>query len=250
MGVSVPVAAKTSGLSTVIDTIASPNEAFERQRTAPTWGWAVLIAIVLLMAGAYLQGPAMRHASLMQTQHMLANNPMYASISDAKKQQIEARAGAPSPWAYGGAAIGLFLTVLLNALVMLLGNAVGRGQATFKTLWCGSMNIAVPTLGLGGIVLGVITTMRGADAFSNTLQIAQAMPSLAMLAPKAGVVAEAFLAGVSVFTIWGFFLNAAMLRVSGKTSPAVAYTFAAIVLLLGALFVAAGAAFTQKIGMM
>lgn len=241
MGVSAPVAAKANGLSTVIDTIASPNEAFERQRTAPTWGWALAITIVLLLAGAYLQGPAARHANAAQTQHMIANSPIYATLSDAKKQQILDRAGKPSLFSYVGPVVFLFVGVLLNTLFMLIGNAVGKGEADFKRLWCGSMNIAVPTLGLGAIVLGVITTMRGPDAFSNGIQLLQAMPSLATLAPNAGVVLVALLAGISVFTVWGFFLNATMLRVTGKTSSAVAYAFAAIVLLLGA---GTGAAFT------
>lgn len=240
MGVSTPVAAKANGLSTVIDTIASPNEAFERQRTAPTWGWALAIAIVLLLIGAYLQVPAAVHANAAQTQHMM-NSPIYATMSDAKKQHILERAGKPSLFAYVGPVIFLFFGVLVNTLIMLIGNAVGKGEADFKRLWSGSMNIAVPTIGLAAVVLGVITTMRGPDAFSNSIQMMQSMPGLATLAPNAGIVLVSFLAGISVFTLWGFFLNATMLRVTGKTSAVVAYVFAAIVLLLGA---GTGAAFT------
>lgn len=241
MGVSAPVAAKANGLSTVLDTIAAPNEAFERQRTMPTWGWALVATIVLLLIGTYLQGPAMRHAGVAQVQHMLANSPIYATVSDAKKQQILDRAGKPSLFAYVGPVVFLFFGVLVNTLIMLIGNVAGKGQADFKRLWSGSMNIAVPTMGLGALVLGIITTLRGTDAFSNSIQVLQAMPSLAMLVPNAGIVLVSFLAGISVFTLWGFFLNAAMLRVTGKTSAAVAYAFAAIVLLLGA---GTGAAFT------
>lgn len=249
MGVSAPVAAKANGFSTVIDTIASPNEAFERQRTAPTWGWALATAIVLLLIGTYLQTPAMRHAGVAQAQHMIAHSPMFATVSDAKKQQILDRAGKPSLFAYVGPVVFLLFGVLVNTLIMLVGNLAGKGQADFKRLWCGSMNIAVPTMGLGAVVLGVITTMRGPDAFSNGIEVMQSMPSLATFAPNAGVVLVSFLASISVFTLWGFFLNAAMLRVTGKTSPAVAYVFAAIVLLLGA---GTGAAFTalgHKAGM-
>ena len=249
MGVSTPVAVKANGLSTVIDTIAAPNDAFERQRTMPTWGWALLVALVLMLAGTYLQGPAMRHASTVQVQHMIATNTMYANLSDAQKQKILEKAGQPSAWAYVGVVITLFLAVFFNTLILLLGNAVGRGQADFKRLWCGSMNIAVPTLGLGAIIIGVIAMVRGADSFSNTFQIVESVPSLAMLVPTGNIMLAAFLGSISVFTLWGFFLNATMLRVTGKTSAGVAYTFAAIVLILGALFGAAGGAFSHKMGM-
>lgn len=249
MGVSAPVAAKTSGLSTVIDTIASPSEAFERQRTMPTWGWALLAAVVLMLIGTYLQGPAMRHASVAQIQHMLANNPTLANVSDAKRQQMIANAGKPSPWAYAGVVLSLFVAVFFNTLVMLIGNAAGRGDADFKRLWCGSMNMAVPTLGLGAIALGAITMVRGADSFPNAFAVAQSVPSLGMLAPGANIVMATFLSGFSIFMLWGFFLNATMLRITAKTSPAIAYTFAAIVIVLGAAVAAAGAALTHKIGM-
>lgn len=249
MGVSTPVATKANGLTTVVDTVVSPSEAFERQRTMPTWGWALIVALVLLLAGTYLQGPAMRHASVAQVQHMIANNPALANLSDAQKQKMIARQGQASLWSYAGAVFTVFIAVFFNTLFMLIGNAVGRGQADFKRLWCGSMNIAVPTLGLGAIVLGIITMIRGADSFSNTFAIVESVPSLAMIVPSTNIALATFLSGISVFSVWGFFLNAAMLRITGKTSTPVAYTFAAIVLILGALVAAAGGAFSHKMGL-
>jgi len=102
------------------------------------------------------------------------------------------------------------------------------------------MNIALPPLGLGAIVLGLITTLRGPDSFSSVAQILRATPSLAYLAPGAAVGVGSFLAGISVFSLWGLFLNATMLRVTAKTTAGVAWTFAILITLLGAL---TGAAF-------
>lgn len=246
----VSVAPKASGITTVIDTITAPGEAFERLRVAPTWGWALVIALVLMLAGAFLQGPAVRHAAVAQTQRMVANSTLLANATQAQKQQMVENAGKTSPFSYIGPVVGLFLAVFFNTLVMLVGSAVGRGQADFKRLWCGSMNIAVPTLGLGALVLGAITSLRGPDAFSNSIQIAQAIPGLGALVPHASPVTSAFLSGISLFTLWGAFLNATMLRQMAKTSAPVAYTFAAIVLLLGAAIPAAGAMFFQKFGLM
>ena len=244
-----PATAKQSGLSTVVNTIASPSEAFETLRVAPTWGWALIIAIVLMLIGTYLQGPAARHAGVVQTQQMMATNSFFASMTAAQKEQAIARAGQPSPWPYVGIVVVLFIAALLNTLIMLIGNAVGRGQAGFKQLWAGSMNIAVPTVGLAAVVLGIITMLRGPDAFNNSMDVAKAMPSLAYLAPHASASAGAFLASISVFTLWGLFLNATMLRNTARTSAGVAYGFAAAVTLLGAIFFAGGAAMLHKFGM-
>lgn len=250
MGVTAPAAAKASGLSTVLDTIVAPKDAFERLRTTPTWGWALIVAIALLLIGTFIQGPAMRHASAAQVQHMIANSPMYANMTDAQKQKILENASKPSPWGYAGAVVTVFLAAFFNTIILLIGNAVGRGQADFKRLWCGSVNIAVPTLGLSSLVLGIIAIIRGADAFPNTFALVGSIPSLAMIAPAGNFALTGFLAGISVFTLWGLYLNATMMRVTAKTSAGVAYTFAAIVLLLGAIFAAAGMVFSHKMGML
>jgi hypothetical protein len=208
-----------------------------------------MIAIALLVIGTYLQAPAAHHAATAQVQKMVASSTLFANATEEQKQRAIANAGKSSPLSYIGPIIALFVGVFFNAVILLIGNAAGRGQADFKRLWCGSMNIAVPTMGLGAVILGVITMVRGANSFDNALAIAQAVPSIAMLAPHADVVLAAFLTAISIFTIWGFFLNATMLKLLGRTGPGVAYTFAAIVTVLGALFAASGAAFGHKFGM-
>jgi hypothetical protein len=228
-------AAKANGLSTVTNTIAAPSDAFETLRVAPTWGWACLIAIILMAIGSYLQGPATRHAGVVQTQRMMATSSLFANFTPEQKQAAITRAGKASPFSYLFVIVTLFIVVFLNTLMTLIGNAIGKGQADFKRLWAGSMNIAVPTLGLGAIVLGIITMLRGPDAFNSSMDIATAMPSLAYILPHGSIVAATFLAGFSIFTIWGLFLNATMLRVTAKTSPGFAYGFAALITVLGAL---------------
>jgi hypothetical protein len=90
--------------------------------------------------------------------------------------------------------------------------------------------------------------LRGPSAFDSSLSLAAAVPSLGMLAQHAPAATRAFLSAISVFTIWGFFLNALMMRVMAKTSGGIAYTFAAVVLLLGALFAAGGVALAHNFG--
>lgn len=232
-------AAKANGLSTVLNTIVAPSEAMETLRVAPTWGWACVVAIVLLVIGTFLQGPAARHAGVAQVQHLMTTSSFFANLTPQQKQAAIDRAGQPSPFPYLTQAVALFFIVFFNTLFTLIGNAVGKGQADFKRLWAGSMNIAVPTFALGTIVVGIITTLRGADAFNSTADIARAMPSLAYLMPNASPALTVFLVGISVFSLWGLFLNATMLRVTGRTSPGVAWTFAALITILGALVAAA-----------
>ena len=38
-------APKANGLSTLLNVIAAPKEAFETLKVAPTWGWAMIVAI-------------------------------------------------------------------------------------------------------------------------------------------------------------------------------------------------------------
>jgi hypothetical protein len=241
-------AVKASGLSTVVNTVAAPSEAFETLRAAPTWGWACLIAIILLAIGTYLQGPATRHAGAAQTQRMMATSSLFANLTPAQKTAAIDRAKKPSPWAYLFVVFTLFIVAVLNTLMTLIGNAIGKGQADFKRLWAGSMNIAVPTLGLGAIVLGIITTLRGADSFNNSIDIATATPSLAYIMPHGSPGLTVFLAGFSIFTIWGLFLNATMLRVMAKTSARFAYTYAALITVLGALLAAGLVAVAHNAG--
>ncbi len=241
-------AAKAGGLSTVINTIAAPSDAFETLRVAPTWGWACLIAIVLMLVGTYLQGPAARHAGQESMKHAVTTNSIFANLTPEKKDQMVAQAGRPSVASYITPVLTVFVIVFFNTLFTLIANAVGRGQADFKRLWAGSMNIAVPTIGLGAVVIGIITMLRGPDSFDSLAQIIRATPSLAYLVPNAPFALGVFLAGISIFSLWGMFLNATMLRAMAKTSRGVAYAFAILITVLGALVSAAFLASLHNMG--
>jgi hypothetical protein len=247
MSTTVPVAAKANGLTTALNTIAAPGEAFETLSVAPAWGWALVLTLVFMLAGVYLQGPAARHAGMAAVQHMVTTSSLFANATQAQKNQAIAKAGKPNAFTYVFPVVTVFLAALFNTIVLLVGNAVGGGKADFKRLWCGSVNIAFPTLGIGAVVLGAILTLRGPDSFNGTGDLFAAMPSLAWIAPHASGALLAFLSAISIFALWGLFLNATMLRVMAKTSAGIAYGFATLVMLLGALiaggFGALGAAF-------
>lgn len=239
MSTQAPVAAQATGLSNVVDTVVSPGDAFDRLSMAPTWGWALVIAVILLLVGTYVESPAARHAAVQSITHMTATSPLMANLTAEKKAEIIANAGKPSIAQYIVPVVILFIIVLLNTVILLIGNAVGGGKADFKRLWCGSMNIAVPTMALGILVTGVVTMLRGPDAFNSNLDMLRAVPGLAMFAGDAPPVTVGFLSGFTVFTIWGAYLNATMMRRLAKTSAGTAWTFALLILFGGAILAAA-----------
>jgi hypothetical protein len=235
---------KAQGLQTVFDTLVAPKEAFETLRATPTWGWACIISIVLMIAGYFLQQPATQHAAFGSMQHAMATSPLYATMTDEQKQRALDRIVHPPAYrsAIGiiGVVVALFVATLLNALILLVANALGRGTATFDRLFAGSMNIAVPTLGIASVVLGIICRVLGADHFSTILDLARAMPGLALFTPGATGKLAAFLANIQVFTVWGFGLNTAMMRRTAQVHNALAWLFP-LLITLAAAAAAAGA---------
>ena len=236
------VATKGDGLKTAFDIAVAPKEAFESLRLGPTWGWACLIALVLLVGGYALQRPAQLHAAVGTLQHMMATNPLFSSMTDAQKQQAMENAVHPSPaqTAFGviGVIVSLFFAVLVNSVVMLVANIAGHGNADFRRLWAGSMNIAVPTFGLNYVVLGIICLVLGADHFQNSGDLFRALPGVATILPNVRGPLGGFLMGINVFTLWGFALNVTMMRVLAGARGAAGWIAALVVLLGGASIIA------------
>jgi hypothetical protein len=246
MGLATPEAPTGSGLKTAIDIVIAPKDAFEALRAAPTWGWALVVALVLMLAGYFLQQPAVRHASLGTLTHAIATNPLYALSDEQKSQALERVAHPPAyQTAFGliSPVLVLFVSTSLNAIILLAGNAAAHGNADFKRLFAGSMNIAIPAIGLYSVTLGVICHILGADHFAIMSDVLQVTPSLALLAPGATGKLATFLAGIHIFTLWGFALNVAMMRISAGVRNALSWAFPLLILIAGAAFQTAASGF-------
>ncbi len=231
--------AKPNGLTTVINTIVSPKEALETIRNAPTWGWAFVITAVLYVIAAVLMLPATQHVGVAMVTHMTESGRFAANLSGAQKQAMIQSAMHPDAVkdviniTIGVASI--FLIVLLNTALMLLAKVIGKGDGTFKTLWSGSMNVLVPSYALAQIVLAIVVLLRGPDTFNSFLDLARALPGLGTLTPGLSGIAGGFFAAISVFAIWGLILNAYMVRIVGRASAGVAWTFAILITILQSL---------------
>jgi hypothetical protein len=214
---------KANGLKTAIDIVISPKDAFESIRVAPTWGWAFLISSALAVAAFFLTLPATLHGFAGD----FAANPQMAQMTP---DQVQAALKMTATWMPLGAIIipiAILFFALIEAVVMLVFNAVGRGTGAFKSLWAASVNIGI-VYGLGQIVTAVVVLLRGADSFATAGEVQRAIPSLALVAPSGNVKMAAFLATINPFTIWSVVLVALTMTVVARVSKVPAW-LAAIV---------------------
>jgi hypothetical protein len=231
--------APVSGLTNVVNTVISPKEAFESLREAPTWGWALIITIVVGVVTSYLISPTLLHAFDLSWPAQVAASPRMAAMSDAEAAQAK----HISEMFIGASPIFVLIFVpifvLLEAVIMLIFNAIGKGSATFKSLWAVSANIAVPAAAIASIVNVIIVMARGVDGFPTMDSVRAAVPSLALLAPHAGKLTN-FLGAFGVFSLWGAGLIVCAMLVTCKTNKAIAWIAGIVSIVIPALFTLLG----------
>ncbi len=203
MAVSAPAAGKANGLSTVVNVLVAPKEAFETLRVIPTWGWAFIVACVLAMIGQYIATPAAVHALQASWPAQVASNPQLAAMTPAQQQRGLAFGMTFVRYFWLFMPIAVLIGALLQSVIMLIFKAAGKGDAGFKQLWCAAMNCLVIGVGMYSLVNGLIAVVRGASAYSSAGDTMRAIPSLAWIAPGASLKVVAFLAAFNVISIWG-----------------------------------------------
>jgi hypothetical protein len=233
--------ARPNGLKTALDTIVAPKDAFERLRTTPTWGWAFLLALILYAAAAFLMEPAVMHATQTDWPNTVAANPRLAQLTAQEQQHYLDFILKIIAFNWLFAIVILPIVVFMQTIVMLVFKAIGRGSASFGSLWAASSNITLVSLGLGAIVTALLVALRGSDSFERALDVQTAMPSLALLAPGAPLKLHAFLAAFTPFSLWGCFLIATAMLVTARVPRAIAWTTGIVMLLVGGSFFALGA---------
>jgi hypothetical protein len=234
-------APQPSGLKTALDTIVAPKDAFESLRVAPTWGWAFLLTLILYAAANYFQTPALVHATQANWPNVVAQDPRLAQMTAEQQQQILDFTLKIISFSWLFAIVLLPIIVFFQTIVMLVFKVIGKGTASFASLWAASLNIALVSLGLNAVVTAVLVTIRGPDSFERPLDVQGAMPSLALLAPEAPLKLHAFLCAFTPFTLWGCFLIATAMMVTARVQPSIAWATGIVMLLIGAGFFALGA---------
>jgi hypothetical protein len=237
MGVSAPAAQKANGLSTVFNVLTAPGEAFETLRISPMWGWAFLVTVALAMIGQYLATPAAIHAVQASWPAQVAANPRIGAMT-AEQQQTAlnmALTGVKFAWLF--MPVFVLVGALIQSAIMLIFSAAGKGSASFKLLWCASMNTLVVGMGVYALVAGLIAIVRGAASYTSATAAMKAIPGLAWLAPHASIKLIAFLSVFNVVSIWGAVLVYIAMQAVARTSKINAAACAVTVIALsGAYF--------------
>ena len=229
---------RASGLTTALDTIIAPKEAFERLRTAPTWGWALLLVIACYALASYLMTPALMHGFQADWPRQVAANPQLAQGTPEEQRRYLEISLKFVQFSWTFAPITAVLSILVQSLLMLIFKAVGRGDTRFATLWSAATNIQVPALGLAALVTAVIVMLRGPDAFNSIAEVQGAMPSLGLFVDPSATKLHAFLLVFNPFTLWGCGLTILAMIVAARVGRVWAWATGVAWLLAAALLVA------------
>jgi Yip1 domain len=195
-----------AALQTAADILISPNAAYARLREAPTWVIATLISVVLVAIAALLVTPALLHAAgSAATLAQLAHNPGIAKLPPDQQAESIARIVGIQKAALGYAwllsPVFVLLIALVQTVVMLIVNAIARGDANFHRLWALAVNVQIAG-SIGAIANASIVAARGANSFERATDIQTALPNLALLAPGAPESVTAALAALNPSLIW------------------------------------------------
>jgi hypothetical protein len=230
-----------SGLLNVADIIVAPKAAFESLRIVPTWGWAFVITCVLGIAGLLLTIPAQLHAFTQYAPALYAQQ--FQSMDPAQRAAAVQRAVDYGQifvkYSWVVIPFVVLLAALVQALIMLIANAVGRGDGTFGRFYAVSMNSAVVGTGVTALLAGLIAVIRGPAAYDTAISVQASVPGLALLAPGAAPKLLTFLTAINVGSVWSIVLLALGMMVAARIPRAVAWTTAVAILLLSALLPAA-----------
>lgn len=234
-------APRANALKTVLDTMIAPKEAFESIRIVPTWGLALAIAIVLSAIGSYLMVPAFQHAFAASWPEMVAKSPRLAQLTP-QQQQLQL---VVTQKFFGFSWVVIFfavpILVLINAVVMLVFDKLGKGSGSFAQYFAAASNIAVPAA-LGSVIAAIIVLIRGVDSFNSVSAVQNAVPTLALLAPLgAAPKLVAFLSVFTPFSLWAMVLVAVAMLTIGRTPKLQAWLAAVLLIVVPAFIATLGA---------
>jgi hypothetical protein len=238
-------AAGSAGLQTAFDIAIAPRAALGALRETPTWGWAFAITALLGMIAALAIGPVVGHTLERELPAQLGSAPQVAQLPGDQREALITQqisiAQTIARFSFIAVPFGLAAGCALQALIMLLANALGKGDGTFKKFWALAVNAGIVGTGLASIALTAIVLLLGADSFGSAVEVANAVPSLGTFVPPGAKAAAAFLGVINVFAIWNAVLLATGMAVVARLRRGTAIGAALIILLGTGLIPLAGA---------
>ncbi len=226
---STPAASNRSPFSIVVDVIVAPKSAFEAIAAQPRWLVAYVVVCALGMAGAVLQIPVAEHVGLATLDQRAAHDPSLASASPQTLQNVKNYTILIQHVVWAFYPVVAIIGISLAALLLLLGNAIGRGQGSFAKFFSLAANIAIINFGIYYLLLGVLCAVHSPDAFHTQSDVVRLVPSPAWLVPDASPKVTVLLEEFNPFALWSFALLGLGLQTVGKVSTAVAFCAAAVI---------------------
>src|SRR5579863_6435847 len=86
MAVESDKSSNLDGLRTALDIVVAPKDALQRLRERPTWGWALLIVIVLYALASWAMAPALVHATQTDWPNVVAKSPQISAEAPSQQQ--------------------------------------------------------------------------------------------------------------------------------------------------------------------
>lgn len=230
--------ARENGLATYFQVLFAPTEAFSKLARTPMWGWAAIGGIVFTTVATILMIQAtvhMIHAtqaaqlSQLPADQAAAQRAVLAKIPDGLYVGAGIAGSVISPWFFW----------LIGAVIMLIGAALGGGEARFKLAWVAAVNAGIVP-GIGAIVNAAIIMLRGLENINQTTDVF-GLPSLAMIV-HAGPKLSGFLYTYNIVNIWFFIIQIIALTTMLRVSRGAAI---ATILVASLLFAGVTALFTR-----
>ncbi|HET9029697.1 MAG TPA: YIP1 family protein [Candidatus Aquilonibacter sp.] len=229
-----------NAFKTIVDTIVSPKEAFESIREVPTWGIAMAVAIVLAAVGSYLMVPALQHGMAGSWSDMVAKSPQLSQMTPEQQHAQLALSEKIYGFTWIFVIVGMPIFMLIEAVVMLVFDKLGRGDGSFGKYFAAAANIAVIG-GIGQLITGIIAALRGPESFTSLQAVQNTMPTFALLVPGAAGKLAAFLAVFTPFSLWATGLVIAAMVIVGRVPKLQAWLAGLLLLVVPALLASLGA---------
>ena len=240
MGQDVAGSPKSNGLSILWDLVVAPAAALAALRERPVWLWAFIVTSVLGAIGSVLIIPAGEHVATTAFAQLAQTDPNVSALSPERQKSMLAISIGVQHFVWAFYPIIVMVGTLVSALVMLIVNAIGKGDGGFRKFFALAMNVAFINFGIGYLLVGLLAYLRGPDSFATQRDIANVIPSLGWLVsdPKLGT----FLSSINPLSLWSTALVGVGLQNVAHIKSAAAWTGAILLLVLPALF---GAAFAK-----
>jgi hypothetical protein len=193
---------KTNGLATYFSVLTSPTAAFTQLAKTPTWGWAAIIGIIVMVAATFVAAPEQVKIAHIAQQQALAN--MSADQRAQAQQGMTAAESIVRVSIIAGGFIAPWIIWLFSSIVFTIGAAASGAGSRFSLAWVAAVNASAVAF-LGAVVNAIILAMRGPDAISSPLD-ANALPSLAMFA-HGNVKLASFLGAFGIVNIWFYIVS-------------------------------------------